>query len=91
MSRFNGSVRPASLPSVRCVLKNAMMRRRASRVLVVPRPGNASQEPKQQGGIRRVVVVHEAMTDTGVDLHVVRHLELGQQPAELLPGTSTEG
>jgi len=60
-------------------------------LIVILRPGNASQEPKQQCGIHGVVVVHEAMTDTRIDLHVVRHFELRKQPAEPLPGTSAEG
>jgi hypothetical protein len=37
------------------------------------------------------VVVHEAMTDTGIDLHVVRYVELGKQPVQPLSGTSAEG
>jgi hypothetical protein len=37
------------------------------------------------------VVVHEAMTGTGIDLHVVRYVELGKQPAQPLSGTAAEG
>ncbi len=60
-------------------------------LIVILRPGDASQKPKQQGGVRGVVVVHEAMTDTGIDLHVVRYVELGKQPVQPLSGTSAEG
>ena len=43
------------------------------------RSRDAGQETKQQGGgIRGVVIVHEAMTGTGIDLHVVRYFELGK-------------
>ena len=46
---------------------------------VVLRSGHASQEPKEQGGVRGVVVVHEAMADVGIDLHVMGNVELGEQ------------
>jgi hypothetical protein len=59
--------------------------------VVILRPRDASQEPEHQGGIRGVVIVHEAMTGTGIDLHVVRYFELGKQPAEPLPSTPAEG
>jgi hypothetical protein len=59
--------------------------------LVLLRPRDASQEPEHQGGIGGVVIVHEAMTGTGIDLHVVRYFELGEQPAEPLPGTPAQG
>ena len=58
---------------------------------VVLRAGDAGQETKQQGGIGRVVVVHEAVTDSRIDLHVVRHVVLAQQPAQTPSGTPTPG
>ena len=51
------------------------------------RSRDAGQETKQQGGIRGVVIVHEAMTGTGIDLHVARYFELGKYPVEPLAGT----
>ena len=60
-------------------------------LIVVLRAGDTSEEPQQEGGIRGVVVVHEAMTDTRIDLHIVGYLQLGEQPAEPLPGTSPKG
>jgi hypothetical protein len=58
---------------------------------VVLRAGDAGQETKQQGGIGRVVVVHEAVPDSRIDLHVVRHVVLAQQPAQTPSGTPPKG
>lgn len=40
---------------------------------VVLGPGDTTQEPEEQRGVGGIVVVHEAVADAGVDLHVVRH------------------
>src|SRR5690606_28112757 len=60
------------------------------RLIVVLRAGDAREKPQQQGGVRRVVVVHEAVTDPRIDLDVVGYLQLAEKPVEPLPGASPE-